>query len=176
MAFLAFSHLLLPASSMLPDKRGSEKVCQVFVLRRYIPLWFLMSSPKYTYFMPQKPKNALSPLNLGNKTLGQRIAEARRFRGFTQIELAKKIGITQKLVTDYETGRTNMNAEMLARFSIAISVPADKLLGLDSSSKGDNTKSYSIRYMRRVREIDKLPEIKRRAILKTIDDLIRANS
>jgi len=131
---------------------------------------------KIYFFMPQKPKNALSPLNLGNKTLGQRIAEARKFRGLTQVELAKKIGITQKLVTDYETGRTKMNAEMLARFSMAIAVPADKLLGLSFRSRDGNMKSYSIRYMRRVREIDELPEIKRRAILKTIDDLIRANS
>jgi len=126
--------------------------------------------------MPQKPKNALSPLNLGNKTLGQRIAEARRLKGLTQIELAKKIGITQKLVTDYETGRTHMNAEMLARFSIAISIPADKLLGLNFDSENSGMKTFSLRYMRRIREIDKLPEIRRRAILKTIDDLIRANS
>ncbi len=126
--------------------------------------------------MPQKPKRKLPPLRLGNRTLGQRIAEERKLKGLSQTELAEQIGITQKLITDYETGRTNMNAEMLARFSMALSISTDKLLGLNLTDRDDEEKTSSIRYMRRIRELDKLPEMKRRMILRTVDDLIRANS
>ena len=69
-----------------------------------------------------------------------------------------------------------MNAEMLARFSIALSVSTDKLLGLDLKPNDEEEKTSSIRYMRRIRDLDKLPEMKRRMILWTVDDLIRANS
>jgi len=69
-----------------------------------------------------------------------------------------------------------MNAEMLARFSIALSVSTDKLLGLDLKPNDEEEKTSSIRYMWRIRDLDKLPEMKRRMILWTVDDLIRANS
>ncbi|MBF9018721.1 MULTISPECIES: helix-turn-helix domain-containing protein [unclassified Oceanispirochaeta] len=46
-------------------------------------------------------------------------------RGFTQTQLAEKIGITQKLATDYERCRLHLNDEMIKQFSVALEVSLD---------------------------------------------------
>ena len=124
--------------------------------------------------MPTPSKFQLKPLQINNENIGQRIARIRKAQGLNQSELAEKIGITRKLVTDYETGRTHMNDEMVVRFSLALKISTDQLLGIkrDQFEKSN----LPLRYARRIRDIEKLPEIKRRMILKIIDDLIRANS
>jgi ribosome-binding protein aMBF1 (putative translation factor) len=43
--------------------------------------------------MPKVSKLKLPPLDLGEETLGQRIARLRKGRGISQVELAGKIGI-----------------------------------------------------------------------------------
>jgi transcriptional regulator with XRE-family HTH domain len=126
------------------------------------------------FFMPQPPKFNLKELDFDGKTIGQRIADVRKKRGITQIELAEKIGITQKLVSDYETDRLNISAKMLCHFAIALSTTADVLLGFNHSEQ--KNEELSLRYTRRIREISQLPEVKIKAILRTLDDLIRANS
>ena len=126
--------------------------------------------------MPAKASFTLQPLALnGKETIGKRIASLRKRKGLTQAELAEKIGITRKLVSDYETDRTHLNDEMVIRFSIALSVSSDMLLGL-KNSEITKERHISLRIMRRMKEISGLPEKKKKAILRTLDDLIRANS
>jgi len=45
--------------------------------------------------MPRVSKFKLAPLQLGKETLGERIARLRKEKGYTQVELAQKIGINQ---------------------------------------------------------------------------------
>ena len=52
------------------------------------------------------------PLDFGGETLGQRLARLRKQRGFTQVELAEKVGITQVLISAYETDRAYFSVEM----------------------------------------------------------------
>ena len=52
--------------------------------------------------MPQVSKLKLRPLEYGNETLGQRIARIRKERGYTQVELAQRIGIIQSIVSAIE--------------------------------------------------------------------------
>jgi len=123
--------------------------------------------------MPTVPKYKLKPLSVKTEKAGRTIAKLRKNAGLTQEDLAQKIGISRKLVTDYETGRLRMYDEMIIRFALALDVNTDVLLGLN---KKDTLKSFpGLRVMKRMKEIEKLPEAKRKAILKTVDDLIRAN-
>ena len=124
--------------------------------------------------MPRKLKKPLPPIDLGSDTIGQRIAYHRKRLGLTQKVLGEKIGIQRLLVTDYETGCVRLHDEMVARFALALSVSADELLGLKNSRTIDT--SMSLRVARRIREIEKMPEKRKKAILHTIDDLIKANS
>lgn len=56
------------------------------------------------------------------ETTGQRIARIRKERGYTQNELAERIGTIQALVSDYERDKLRLNAEMAVRFAIALEV------------------------------------------------------
>ncbi len=82
--------------------------------------------------MPRKSKLKLPPLNLGDETLGERIARLRKERDCSQAELAE-IGIIQRLVSDYERDRLRPHPEMIVRFARALEVTSDELLGISIS-------------------------------------------
>jgi transcriptional regulator with XRE-family HTH domain len=106
--------------------------------------------------------------------LGKRIARLRKLRGFSQEALAEAMGVSRKQITDYETGKAHLNDDMIIRFALTLRVPTDELLGLKTLQPNED--QPTLRFTRRIRELTRLPEAKRRAILKTLDDLIRANS
>lgn len=124
--------------------------------------------------MPQIPKYKLKNSDFDNKQLGNNIAKIRKSKGITQTEIAENIGITQKLVSDYEVGRVKLSAEMLFHFAVALDISTDELLNLNKTQVGSS--DLSLRFTRRIRELDELPENKKKAILQVLDDLIRANS
>lgn len=122
--------------------------------------------------MPRKRTLQLPPLDFGSETLGERLARIRKERGYTQVELAQKIGIIQSLVSDYETDRLRLSAEMAIRFALALDISTDELL--HPQAKKVSSKKPSRRVMRRVEEIEKLPPYEQRALLTTIDKFIAA--
>jgi transcriptional regulator with XRE-family HTH domain len=127
--------------------------------------------------MPPKSKLKLPPIDLGKETLGERLARLRKERGYTQVELAEKIGTIQVIVSNYERDRLRMHAEMVARFAKALDVTADVLLGLqkDRARKNGNGRPPKIprRILRRVEQIEGLPSHHQRALLKTIDTFLK---
>lgn len=74
-------------------------------------------------------------------SVGQRIARIRKERGYTQNELAERIGTIQALVSDYERDKLRLNAKMAVRFAIALEVSTDELLGLNSANGGGKSQS-----------------------------------
>jgi transcriptional regulator with XRE-family HTH domain len=124
-----------------------------------------------TLAMPRRSTLQLAPLDLGEETLGQRLARLRKQRGLTQVELAQKIGIIQSLVSEYERDKLRLNAEMLARFALALEVSADELLGLQKLPK--NGRHPSRKVLRRLQKIEELPAHDQAALLKTIDTFLK---
>lgn len=122
--------------------------------------------------MPKVSTLKLPPLNLGKETLGQRIARLRKEKGYTQVKLAELIGITQDLVSSYESDRLGMKAEMVIRFAKALAVSTDELLGVERSE--DEGAQPSLRLIRRLHKIESLPPAQQKTLLKTIDTFIKA--
>ena len=89
--------------------------------------------------MPRKFKVKPPPLDLGKESIGERLARFRKEQGYTQNELAEKIGITNNLVSEYERGRLKVSGEMVARFSIALDISTDEILGL-KKERNNNVK------------------------------------
>lgn len=121
--------------------------------------------------MPRPSRLKLPPLDLGQDTVGRRLARLRKERGYTQQELAESIGIIQALVSDYERDKLRLNADMLTRFALALEVSADELLGLRDLPK--NGKKTSRKVLRRMERIEDLPPHQQTLILKTIDTLLK---
>lgn len=99
--------------------------------------------------------------------MGERLAQIRKERGFTQAELAEKVGILQNIVSAHERGRLRLSAEMLIRFARALDVSTDDLLGVQKKSSDGSIKNR--RLLRRISHIDKLSKRDQEALLRTID-------
>ena len=158
----------------MPGQVGHENPVKSFVGISIVSSCLHCQALCYSIRMPQVPKHELKPLDLGEESIGQRIAGLRKGRGLSQADLAERIGISRQLVASYEVGRVRLYDEMVARFSLALGVSADEILGLDHEAGGKD--QPSLRLTRRLRELENLSEQKKKKILSTLDDLIRANS
>jgi transcriptional regulator with XRE-family HTH domain len=107
----------------------------------------------------------------GQETLGRRIARLRKERGYTQVELAEKIGIIQVLISDYERDKLRPHPEVIVRFAHALNVTTDELLGLTVSPTA-GTKP-SLKTLRRLNRIENLPPSQQKALFKTIDNFLK---
>lgn len=63
--------------------------------------------------------------------LGVRIQELRIALGWSQVVLAKRLGVAKQTVSNWENGNIQPSIEMLVRLSKLFGVTTDYLLGLD---------------------------------------------
>lgn len=63
--------------------------------------------------------------------LSQRIREARLANHMSQVELAKKLGVSKQSLSNWENDNIQPSVEMLTRMAVNLNVSADFLLGLD---------------------------------------------
>ena len=106
------------------------------------------------------------------ETFGRRLARLRKERGFTQVEIAERVGIIQALVSDYELDKLRLNAEMVVRFATALEITTDELLK-PKESKAPLRRKPSLRMLRRLEKIESLPAHQQTTLLKTIDTFLR---
>ncbi len=109
---------------------------------------------------------------MGEESFGQRLARLRKEKGYTQIELAKKMGLVQSLITDYERDKLRPYHEMIIRFALTLDVATDELLGLKRTKNNGNKPSLKI--LRRMKKIEALPLSQQKFILKAIDSHLKA--
>jgi transcriptional regulator with XRE-family HTH domain len=101
---------------------------------------------------------------------GERLASLRKAVGFTQVELAAEIGITQRMVTYYEAPAAQPPAHLLPQLAQALGVSTDVLLGLAEPRRPK--KVAANRLERRLLEIEKLDPKAKRQITQLLDSLI----
>jgi transcriptional regulator with XRE-family HTH domain len=121
--------------------------------------------------MARRAKIRKPPLDFGGETLGERLARLRKQRGFTQVEFADRVGITQVLISLYETDRRQFSVELAIRFALALNVSLDELL--HPTAKKVSGKKLNRRVLRRLEEIERLPPHQQNYLLKTIDGFLR---
>lgn len=109
---------------------------------------------------------------IGDETFGQRLARLRKSKGYTQVELAKKMDLVQVLISDYERDKLRPYHEMIVRFAKALEVSADELLGLKLTKKKGN--GPSLKLIRRMQKIEELSPTQQKFVFKAIDSLIKA--
>ena len=122
--------------------------------------------------MPRVSKLNLPPIDFGGETLGQRVARIRKDRGFTQVDLAEKIGLMQNIVSAIERDRLKLSAEMAVRFATALGVGMDELLQ-PTEGMVKNGRKPSRKVLRRLEQIEALPPVKQTALLRTIDTFLK---
>jgi transcriptional regulator with XRE-family HTH domain len=126
----------------------------------------------YNVFMPQKPKYKLHHLDSDNN-VGKNMATIRKSHGLSQNDLANKIGITQSLLSSYETGRLSVPIEIVIQVSKALKIDSNEILGL--SKEKNNNILADLKITNRMRKIQKLPSNKRKPLFEMIDAYLNAN-
>ena len=122
--------------------------------------------------MARKTKTDMATMTApGQETLGQRIARLRKERGYTQVELAEKMGIIQVLISDYERDKLRPHPEVIVRFAQALGITADELLGVKETPAA-GTKP-SLKTLRRLKKIEDLPPSQQKVLFKTIDNFLK---
>lgn len=96
-----------------------------------------------------------------NATIGERIEELRKDKGWSQQQLAERIFVSKSQISRIESGETkNVSSEMIIAFARAFNVSTDYLLGL---SKLRSPKNYDIS------QLGLSENIVRKLLLKKID-------
>jgi transcriptional regulator with XRE-family HTH domain len=107
-----------------------------------------------------------------DESFGRRLARLRKEQGFTQVELAARVGMIQALISDYERDKLRPYADVAVRLAEALEVSTDVLLGRESAPAPH--KPLSRRFLRRLQALESLPKRDQDAILRTIDAFLAA--
>lgn len=110
---------------------------------------------------------------ISDESFGQRLARLRRERGVTQVGLAEKLGLGQSNVSDYERGVLPFRGgDLIAKWSKALDITADELLGLKPTKGGRTPKDARI--VRRLHRVTELPPADQKAVLRFVDALLKS--
>jgi len=103
---------------------------------------------------------------------GKRLSSLRKAAGYTQVELAKELEVTQRMISYYEGQTEFPPSSLMPKLSQLLSVSSDELLGIKPLKKN---KLPDTRLIRRVQKIDKLEATKKKQLFQIIDTFIEAD-
>jgi transcriptional regulator with XRE-family HTH domain len=101
-------------------------------------------------------------------TFGERIILTRKQLKWSQDDLAKKIGTSAPIVGRYEREEIKPSIEVAVKLADALNVSLDYLLGKSDKMILDK------KNIKRLEDIENLPEEDKKNIFYTIDNLIKA--
>ena len=100
-------------------------------------------------------------------TFGECITSLRKVVGLSQNELGKAVGTSGDIIGKYERNEVKPSIEVASKIADYLGVSLDYLLG-KTSVKMDKAN------MKRLQDLEELPEEDRNHILYTLDNLIKA--
>jgi transcriptional regulator with XRE-family HTH domain len=108
--------------------------------------------------------------NQPGESFGQRLARIRKQKGYTQTELAKAIGVTQRVISYYECETQHPPTALLPHIAEALQVSTDTLLGLDALPA--DAPMTDLPFLNKLRDLQSLPPSDRKAIVQVIDAML----
>jgi transcriptional regulator with XRE-family HTH domain len=105
------------------------------------------------------------------KDVGARLRRVRESRDISQVELAKQLGVTQSNVSEMERGIRSVTTDLAVKLARTLRVSTDEIL-IGGNGHAEKTPLASVKLLRRVQRIEKLPAARQRVVLRVIDALI----
>jgi len=118
--------------------------------------------------MPGRPTTKPTP------AFGARLAALRQERGWTQAQLAEKLGVSVKAVTYYEREVSSPTTRTLARVAQALGIDAAALLDAPTTKRAAKPGPPS-EWDKRVAAIRQLPRSKQQKIAEVVEALLKAS-
>ncbi len=121
--------------------------------------------PYNTGIMAGRPQIKDAPL------FGQRLAAVRRNKGLTQVQLAARMQITQKMIDYYERRSPNPALDFIERAAAALEVSVAELLGSQPHTQRAKPGPAS-QLERRFERVKLLPRKEQEFVLKFLDTVL----
>ena len=77
------------------------------------------------------------------KTLGMMISSLRKERGMTQLDLAEKMGVTDKAVSKWERDLSCPDVNTIPKLAEVFSISVDELMQVKAESQGEDKKNIT---------------------------------
>lgn len=105
-------------------------------------------------------------------SLGNKLLNARKAKGYSQVDLSKKAGINQNLISEYENDKTVPNAKSLFYIAKSLEISIDELFDLKTNIV--NVKNTKV--LRRMKIIENLPVKEQEQILMALDLMLKGTA
>jgi transcriptional regulator with XRE-family HTH domain len=115
----------------------------------------------------------ISGMKNNSSTLGMNIKNYRKQKGWTQVDLAQRLGCSQAMITAYERGSKKPAADKLTNIAQALGVTIDQLFS--NSTKPSQAKPRNLRLWKRFEKVETLPPRDKQMIFRMIDGLTAQN-
>lgn len=106
------------------------------------------------------------------KDLGSRIAQGRKERSITQVQLAATLGIAQQTLAHYEGGRLRLPASLLPTLAQELQVPVEQLLGQPPGARAPARRGPAPKLQQHLERISALPKPRQRAVMDVIEAML----
>lgn len=103
--------------------------------------------------------------------LGQRLAEQRKARGITQVQLAERLGVAQQTLAHYEGGTVRIGVEALAQAAEVLETTLEELLGTQTK-RAAGKRGPQPKIAQQLEQIRSLPVNKQRMVTQMIDAVL----
>jgi transcriptional regulator with XRE-family HTH domain len=100
--------------------------------------------------------------------LGLRIAQLRKERGWTQQELAEKLGIAQQTLAHYEVARIRMPASTFPQLAMLFVTTVDELVG-HTQQRQASKRGPLPEWQQQIEAIAQLPKTQQRFVTQMLD-------
>jgi|GEM_PF-4073272 len=110
--------------------------------------------------------------------IAERLTAIRKAKGITQVEMAKKLKVTQSMYSKYERGDVRIYSDLLYKMATILDVTPNELFAI---TKSGNDASEPIenqipkRFVRRLRGIDSMTRTEQDSLLTAIDTWLAAS-
>jgi transcriptional regulator with XRE-family HTH domain len=145
---------------------------QAYTLHVYVvkSLELIMQNRGYTIGQHTPWSHPMPKQNIEQLTdFGRRLADLRKKAGFTQVELANELGVSQRMISYYEGHSEYPPSNLLPIMARVLRVSSDELLGIKPIKK---IKQPDSRLLRRMQQIDKLDPATKRQVIQVMDTFI----
>lgn len=102
--------------------------------------------------------------------LGERIAQFRKARGITQVQLAETLGVSQQTIQAYEVGRRRIQVSTLPVVARTLSVSLEDLFG--ESDTSPRKRGPAPKWQKQIEAIAQLPRAKQQFVAQVLDSVI----
>lgn len=103
-------------------------------------------------------------------SFGKQMAKLRNERGYSQRDLARETGISQRMIAYYEKQANFPPTHVLPVLAKSLNVTVDQLLGVEKTQ--GNGKNKDMRLWRRFSQVEKLDVKEKRQVIQLLDTFI----